>query len=276
VSDADSLGKPPAPPALPPQPAPSAVKPAADPAPLTATHVGLLLGIVALTVIGIVLYSQERSITDLARQVAVQQAEVQRLATQVASHPAFEGADIDVTGAPALGPADDVVTLVEFSDYECPYCIKHFTTTMPQLQAAYIATGKIRYVFKDFPIDENHPMAIRAHEAAHCALEQNKFWALHVKLFSPPGSHTPDQLEARAGEAGLDLPVFKACIASGRTTAAIRASASVADKLGADGTPAFFLGKRDLATQKVHVLKMIDGAQPFSSFQDAIDELLKK
>jgi protein-disulfide isomerase len=267
VSDTVPAGTPPG--------VPGPAKAPADPTPLTATHVAMLLGIVALTVIGIVLYSQERSITELSQRVATLQATVQRLTTQMANHPAFEGADIDVSGAPALGPADDVVTLIEFSDYECPFCIKHFTQTMPQVQAAYIATGKIRYVFKDFPIDENHPMAIRAHEAAHCALEQNKFWALHVKLFSAPGTHTPDQLDARAGEAGLDLPAFKACIASGRTTAAIRASAAVADKLGADGTPAFFLGRRDLLTQKVHVLKMIDGAQPFSAFQEAIDDLLK-
>jgi protein-disulfide isomerase len=257
-----------------PKPPPKATKPA-EPT-LTASQLALLLGIVALTVIAIVLYSQERTIDELALQVRNLGIEQQKLGAQMTSKGGFTPADIDVAGAPALGPASDVVTLVEFSDYECPFCIKHFTTTMPQLQASYIATGKIRYVFKDFPIDENHPMAIRAHEAAHCAMEQNKFWPLHVKLFSPPGTHTPDQLVARATEAGLDIPAFKACIASGRTTAAIRASAEVADKLGADGTPSFYLGTRDLATDRVHVVKMLDGAQPFSVFQQAIDELLKQ
>ena len=197
------------------------------------------------------------------------------MAAALTGRSGFTPADVDVTGAPALGPATDVVTLIEFSDYECPFCIKHFTQTMPLIQANYIATGRIRYVFKDFPIDENHPMAIRAHEAAHCAMEQDKFWPLHVKLFSPPGTHTPDQLVARATEAGLDITAFKACIASGRTTAAIRASAAIADEMGANGTPAFYLGKRDLATNRVHVVRMLDGAQPYSAFQQALDALLK-
>lgn len=244
-----------------------------DPTPLTGGHIATLVGIVALTVIGIILYSQERSLDELTSEVAALRSEQDHLAGQ-ASNKAI-GADIDVTGAPALGPASDVVTLVEFSDYECPYCIKHFLQTMPQIQANYIATGKIRYVFKDFPIDENHPMAIRAHEAAHCAMEQQKFWVLHVRLFSAPGTHTPDQLVARATEAGLDIPAFKACIASGRTTAAIRQSVAVATDLGADGTPTFYLGRRDLATDHVRVAKMLDGAQPFSAFQEAIDDLLK-
>jgi protein-disulfide isomerase len=254
-------------------PAPKA--PSAEPAPLTAGHLALLVGVVALTVIAIVLYSQERSIGELVQQVTNLRTEQERLAGQMTSRTGFTPADVDVTGAPALGPADDVVTLIEFSDYECPFCIKHFTQTMPLIQANYIATGKIRYVFKDFPVDANHPMSIRAHEAAHCAMEQQKFWPLHVKLFSAPGTHTPDQLVARATEAGLDVPAFKACIASGRTTAVVRGSVAVAEQLGADGTPAFYLGTRDLSNQHVHVAKMIDGAQPYSAFQQAIDELLK-
>jgi protein-disulfide isomerase len=254
-------------------PAPKA--PSAEPAPLTAGHLALLVGVVALTVIAIVLYSQERSIGELVQQVTNLRTEQERLAGQMTSRTGFTAADVDVTGAPALGPADDVVTLIEFSDYECPFCIKHFTQTMPLIQANYIATGKIRYVFKDFPVDANHPMSIRAHEAAHCAMEQQKFWPLHVKLFSAPGTHTPDQLVARATEAGLDVPAFKACIASGRTTAVVRGSVAVAEQLGADGTPAFYLGTRDLSNQHVHVAKMIDGAQPYSAFQLAIDELLK-
>ena len=171
----------PTPPAMPAAPAskPSAAKvPAAEPAPLTAGHIALLVGVVALTVVGIVLYSQERSIGELARDVASLRSQQERTAGQLTSRTEFTAADIDVTGAPALGPADDVVTLIEFSDYECPFCIRYFTETLPLIQANYITTGKIRYVFKDFPIDANHPMSIRAHEAAHCAMEQQKFWTL--------------------------------------------------------------------------------------------------
>ena len=93
---------------------------------------------------------------------------------------------------------------------------------MPQIEAAYVKTGKVRYLFRDFPIDQNHPQAIKAHEASRCALEQNKFWELHARLFSAPGTHTPIALEDRAKEAGLDAAAFRACIASGRTTKLIR------------------------------------------------------
>ena len=183
---------------------------------------------------------------------------------------------IDVSGAPALGPDDAIVTLVEFSDYECPYCIRHFQQTMPQIQANFINTGRIRYVFRDDPIDELHPGAIRAHEVARCALEQDtgKYWKLHRTLFSPPGSHTKDVLEVRARDAGLDLEKLRSCEASGRVTAGIRDTANLAVSLGADGTPAFFVGLRDRETNEVRVLESIKGAHPYPTFAQAIERAL--
>ena len=183
---------------------------------------------------------------------------------------------IDVANAPARGRADAVVTLIEFSDYECPFCIRHFQQTMPRLDENYIQSGKIRYVFRDFPIDSNHPQAIRAHEAARCALEQEKFWDIHNRLFSPPGTHEPPALEARAREAGLNVGAFRACIASGRTTAGVRETESIAETLGATGTPWFFVGLRDLKTGKVRVLKPIGGALPYEQFATVLDQALKQ
>lgn len=177
---------------------------------------------------------------------------------------------LDVTGAPALGPEDAEVTLVEFSDYECPYCIRHFTQTMPLLEANYIRTGKIRYVFRDLPIDQLHPQAIRAHEAARCADEQGKFWQMHTRMFSPAGTHTPEGLEAHATQAGLNLAEFRECLASGRTTAGIREASQVAGQLGANGTPSFFVGVRDPATNQVRIIQTITGAHPIQEFDKAI------
>lgn len=260
---------PPTPPATPPPATP-------QPPPVTFGALTALVGIVGLTLIGLVLYSQERSIGELQRELAGLRGEQQKLAAELTGKAGGAvNAEIDIKGAPALGPADATVALIEFSDYECPFCIRHFTQTMPEIRKAYIDTGKIRYVFKDFPIDSNHPMAIRAHEAAHCAMEQQKFWPMHLKLFSAPGTHTPEQLVARATEVGLDVTAFKACIASGRTTPAIRDSVSLAEQLSADGTPMFFVGTRDLTTERVRVVKVIDGAQSFSAFQQALGELIK-
>lgn len=181
---------------------------------------------------------------------------------------------LDVTGDPAVGPDDAVVTLVEFSDYECPFCIRHFVQTMPEIMSKYLRSGRIRYVFKDLPIDQLHPEAIRAHEAARCAGEQGKFWEMHGKMFSPAGSHTMPELEKRAAEAGLTLDAFRECMASGRFTDAVRASVARASELGANGTPSFFIGLRDPQTNRVRLTQAISGAHPFSEFEKAIDAAL--
>jgi protein-disulfide isomerase len=181
---------------------------------------------------------------------------------------------LDVAGAPARGSEAAVVTMVEFSDYECPFCIKYTREILPEVDAAYIATGRIRYVFRDFPIDQLHPEAIRAHEAARCADEQGRFWDLHYRLFSPPGSHTSEQLEARASEAGVNLDAWRACLDSGRPKTTIDASIAAAEGFGATGTPTFFIGLRDPDTDRIRIVRGITGAQPFEVFQQTLDAIL--
>jgi protein-disulfide isomerase len=178
---------------------------------------------------------------------------------------------LDIAGAPAVGPDDAVVTLVEFSDYECPFCIRHFALTMPEIMEKYIEPGRIRYVFRDFPIAQLHPEAIRGHEAAKCAAEEGLFWQMHGRMFSPAGSHTMEQLEAHATAIGVPLDRFRECMASGRHTEAIRASIETASRLGASGTPSFFVGLRDPDTEQVRLVQAISGAQPFSEFEKALD-----
>ena len=247
-----------------PKPAPRA----ASPAPLDMwQRISILLPLIAVA-ISLAVWYRTRSdlevIRDSQRALFSEMASLRRNAV------------IDLAGAPVVGSGDAVVTLIEFSDYECPFCIRHFQQTMPQLSENYIKTGKIRYAFRDFPVDQLHPEAIRAHEAAHCASEQNKFWDLHAKLFSAPGTHTPQALEARAGEAGLDLNAYRTCIASGRTTASIRANSAEAIDLGASGTPAFFVGLFDRATSQVKVTQAITGAQPLSVFEKAFTNAQKQ
>ena len=179
-------------------------------------------------------------------------------------------ATIDVSGDPALGDDDAVVTLVEFSDYECPFCIRHFTQTMGQIDEQFIRTGRIQYVFKDFPIAQLHPEAIRAHQAARCAAEQGKFWDLHPRLFSAPGTHTPEQLESHAAAAGVALDAYRSCMTSNQTVAEVRASVDTAVQLGANGTPSFFVGIRDPKTNQVRVVQGLSGAQPFAEFEKVI------
>jgi protein-disulfide isomerase len=231
------------------------------------SRVAVLLSVLSIAVSAFVWIRSDR-------QMAVLRSSQRELTSEVASM--RRTPVIDVTQAHALGADGALVTLVEFSDYECPFCIRHFQQTWPQLKSAYVDTGKVRYVFRDFPVDQLHPASIRGHQAAHCAAEQNKYWELHNRLFSAPGTHTTEALEQRATEAGLDLAAYRSCVESGRTIDAIRKSAGEAIDLGASGTPAFFIGIRDRATNQVRVLQAVTGAQPFEVFSRAIDAVLAK
>jgi len=249
--------------------------PQPDRPPISSTIL-LFVSLAALAVAAITWIVDRRQIGQLRDEIANLQSAHRELAARViqgAKGPI--GQILDVAKAPARGDEGATVALVEFSDYECPFCIRHFQQTMPLIDQNYVKTGKVRYVFRDFPIDQNHPQAIRAHEASRCALEQNKFWDLHPRLFSAPGSHTAASLEDRARDAGLDAEKFKACIAAGRVTNDIRQTAAIADSLGATGTPWFFVGVRDPGSEQVRVVKALGGAQPYEQFALAIDAALK-
>jgi protein-disulfide isomerase len=236
------------------------------------------LGLLAALIAGAACASRS-DVEELKKEVESLKAAQAQLAKQVGgARPQQQAralpASIDLTGAPFKGSATSDVALVEFSDYECPYCIRHFAQVMPQIQQTYIDTNKIRYMFRDFPIDELHPQSIRAHVAAHCAIEQGKFWDMHNRLFTKPGTHTPDELAARAKEIGLNPAAFAACVANDKYSAAIRQSTAFAISLGASGTPFFVVGKFDRKTNQLTPIKAIPGAYPFAQFQQYIDAAL--
>jgi protein-disulfide isomerase len=181
---------------------------------------------------------------------------------------------IELAGAPQKGNPDALVALVEFSDYECPFCIRHFRETMPLIEKNYIASGKVLYTFRDYPIDQLHPQAIKAHEAARCGAEQDKFWPMHTTLFGAPAQHSPEGLEATATQAGLDIAKYRECIASGRTTPGIQKTIEQATSFGASGTPAFFIGIIDKATNSVKITRALTGALPFTQFAQALEAAL--
>jgi len=228
-------------------------------------RISLAVAILALLAAAYVWFNLSNELADLRKRQQILAEEVLSLRGS---------AMLDVSGAPARGSETAVLTIVEFSDYECPFCIRYTREILPQVDAAYIATGKVRYVFRDFPIDQLHPAAIRAHEAARCADEQGRFWELHYRLFSAPGTHGDDELAARASEAGLSLPEWRECLASGRTMPTIEASIAAAERLGASGTPTFFIGLRDPNTDQVRVVRGITGAQPFEVFEQTLEAIL--
>jgi protein-disulfide isomerase len=180
--------------------------------------------------------------------------------------------NVGIVGNPLLGNKESPLTLIEFSDYQCPYCARSTQTTLPALKAEYIDTGKLRYVFRDFPIDQLHPHARKAAEAAHCAGDQGKYWEMHDVLFQNHKALHVEQLKGYAHRLGLDATTFDACLEQGRYAAEVQKDLEDGTAAGVQGTPGFFLGKTrsDDTIQGV----FIRGAQPIAAFQQAIERLL--
>ena len=183
-------------------------------------------------------------------------------------------AKVSVVGKPALGKPDAPVTLVEFSDYQCPFCRRHVTTTFPELKKLYVDSGKLRYVYRDFPIDRIHPEARGAAEAAHCAGDQGKFWEMHELLFARQRQLKPDDLKAHAQGMGLAKAAFDACFDQGKYADAVNEDETIGLSLGVSGTPTFFIGKT-AADGTIEAVRLV-GAQPIAAFRRVIDQLLEK
>lgn len=210
------------------------------------------------------------------RQAALER-EVQELRARLgggARQPTRGDVAISLAGAKIRGSASAKVMLVEFSDYQCPFCGRHYRETMPLLEREYIASGKIRYAFLDFPIESLHREAVKAHEAANCAADQNRYWPMHNRLFENPRPLGPDQLRAHASAVGLDMGPFRQCLDSGKHAETVQRSIAAATAAGANGTPAFFLGVVDPGGQSLRASRFISGAQPFARFKQEIDAVL--
>jgi protein-disulfide isomerase len=145
------------------------------------------------------------------------------------------------TTGPAAGPADAPVTLVEFADFQCPYCVRA-VPVIADMRQRY--PTQLRVVFKHMPLDTIHPRARPAARAAVCAEKQDKFWQLHDAMFQNHGALEDDQLRTYAGTAGLDLAAYDACIAAPETDARVTADFEEGRAAGITGTPAFVLNGR--------------------------------
>jgi protein-disulfide isomerase len=181
---------------------------------------------------------------------------------------------LNIDGAPIKGDKNAKVTLIEFTDYQCPFCSRHFRDTLPQIVNDYVKAGKVRYVLKEFPLESIHPLAFKAAEAANCAGEQGKYWEMHDRLFTNQNALAAQQLPGHADAVGLDMAKFKSCLEGGNYTAKVRKDLADAQKAGATGTPTFLLGITDPMATEVKTVRKLVGAQPYAAFKDAIDSLL--
>lgn len=205
-------------------------------------------------------------------QTDLQEIKKLLLARPGASHQAV-GTMVSTAGKPFKGDKDARVTLVEFSDYQCPYCSRYVRDTLPQIEKEYVSTGKIKYVFADLAL-KMHPHAQKAAEAAHCAAEQGKFWEMHDQLFANQKPATLTNWVAHAATIGLDTAIFQQCLEAGKYATQVNDEVAVINKMGITGTPSFVLGLTRPNDPNIKVLKVLIGAKTFASFQEAIDSLL--
>jgi len=174
---------------------------------------------------------------------------------------------------PSWGPADASVTIIEFSDFQCPFCVRFWNQTLPQIKQEY--QGKVRFVYRDFPLTNIHAWAQKAAEAAECADDQDKFWEYHDLIFANQGALS-EQLNTEgldgvlatfksyAPDLGLDTAPFDDCLESGKYTSEVQKDTQDGQSYGVTGTPAFFINGQ-----------LVSGAQPFAAFKTVIDAALE-
>lgn len=171
----------------------------------------------------------------------------------------------------AIGRDDAPVTVVEFGDFQCPFCKKFHTAAFADLKKNYIDTGKIRFVSRDLPL-EFHPLAMKAAEAARCAGDQGKYWELRDALYANGEPPNDDVIAKAVQSLSLESKSFQNCLDSHKYKVDVQKDASDAATLQISGTPTFVVAKS--AKDKLDGLRIV-GAQPFSAFQSVIDGLLK-
>jgi len=182
--------------------------------------------------------------------------------TGVASVNAQELTDDD----PFLGDKNAPLTIIEFSDFQCPFCARFRQQTFDQIKTQYIDTGKVKFVYRDFPLTSIHSYAQKAAEAGECADDQNKFWEMHDKIFegqSVWASSGVSVFKQYAQELGLDSKKFNDCLDSGKYKDEVEKDLNDATSSGGQGTPYFIIGNTP-----------VSGAQPFNSFQAVIEAQL--
>ena len=170
--------------------------------------------------------------------------------------------DLSVKGAPSKGSEKAEVTIVKFEDFQCPYC-KAVQPNFQEVLKRY--DGKVRLVHKDLPLDQIHPQARQAAEAARCADDEGKFWEYHDRLYASSPNAAPEDLRLYAKDLGLNQELFDKCLARGKYKAAIQNDLNEAANLGLTGTPAFFINGRELS-----------GAQSVQAISQIIDEELSR
>lgn len=192
------------------------------------------------------------------------------------SNPLSSNVSVSADDDPVKGDPNAPITIIEFSDFQCPFCKVFHETSLPMIEKNYIETGKVKFVYRDYPIQQIHPNAVPAALGANCANEQGMFWEYHDKLFENQRQWEnldPENgistFEKYAEELDLDTDTFNTCLESGKYLEEIRKDLQDGVAYGVSGTPGFFIGNEKIG------YGLVSGAQPYTAFERVLDQLLE-
>lgn len=231
--------------------------------------------------------STKQEVQELSAQVEEMRkdlAEIKKLIKEIKVAPVaakrpevpFKEQVVSIGNSPFLGKADAPLTLIEYSDYQCPYCARHYRDVLPNLKKDYIDTGILKYVMRELPLISIHPNAMKASQAALCAGDQEKYFEMHDMLFDNQREMSAENLKAFAGTIGLDTSAFNECFDSKKYQKQIGSDMASSKTFGLTGTPAFLIGVTDEDDpDKVLLTKLLKGARAYGFFKTDLDSLLK-
>jgi protein-disulfide isomerase len=221
------------------------------------------------------LNSVEEALRSLERQIAVLNGSLRPATPPPSPVSDMPAVVMQSRGSYVKGDTMAKVVIVEFSDFECPFCGRHATSVYPELLSKFVNTGRVVYQFRNLPLEQIHPNARKAAEAAECAGEQGKFWEFHDVLFANQKTLTFPDLNNHARALSLNIPTFASCLRQSKTAAKIKADVDEAKQLGLTGTPAFIVGEIRSDGSVIATRKII-GSQPLAIFETVLNELLTK
>jgi protein-disulfide isomerase len=221
------------------------------------------------------LLQQNREVLNELRQIhqLMERQQTGQARPAAAAPPPDDKVRVEIkSGAYSIGRADAPLTMVEYSDYQCPFCRQFHIATFEEIKKNYIDTGKLRYVSRDFPLDM-HENAPHAAMAARCAADQGKFWEMRHVMIVNASQLQPQNITAYATDLQLDVEKFNACVTSGKYRAEVDQNMAEGRAAGVSGTPSFVLGRTD--KDVVDGVRIV-GAQPYNAFDSRLKELLAK
>ena len=245
---------------------------------------GIVIALVAVVAIAAffagsyfsMLNSDTVSKTELDSAVAKLEAKIASIPTSGQPTQPTQPIKISLDDDPVRGNPDAPITILEFSDFQCPFCARFYVQTLPSIKEEYIDTGKVNFVYRDFPIQSIHPNALPAAVAAECANEQGKYWEYHDILFEKQNSWAKldtdtliSTFSQYANDVGLKEDQFGSCLETGKYLEEIQHDLNDGRSYDITGTPGFFIGNEEIGFVKV------SGAQPFESFKRVIDAQLE-